>query len=91
MKKIQTDCVYLEKFIRNIGKIVTEEEKMRWFLLRASTVVGDRVQNFDGIRQDQFFTALESLFFKKEDPLETSDEEFEGICRLVTEKLGRDA
>ena len=52
---------------------MTEEEKMRWFLLRASTVVGDRVQHFDDILEDQFFTALESLFFKKEDPLETSD------------------
>ena len=70
---------------------MTEEEKMRWFLLRASTVVGDRVQNFDGILQDQFFTALESLFFKKEDPLETSDEEFEGIFRLAIKKLDRNA
>ena len=70
---------------------MTEEEKMRWFLLRASTVVGDRGQHFDDMLEDQFFTALESLFFKKEDPLETSDEEFEGISRLVTEKLGRDA
>ena len=70
---------------------MTEEEKMRWFLLRASTVVGDRVQHFDDILEDQFFTALESLFFKKEDPLETSDEEFEGIFRRVIEKLGRNA
>ena len=88
-KRFQTNCVHLENFIWGIGKIVTEEEKMRWFLLRASTVVGDRVQNFDGILQDQFFTALESLFFKKEDPLETADEEFEGIFRLVIGKLGR--
>ena len=70
---------------------MTEEEKMRWFLLRASTVVGDRVQHFDYNLEDQFFTALESLFFKKEDPLETSDEEFEGIFRRVIEKLGRNA
>ena len=68
---------------------MTEEEKMRWFLLRASTVVGDRVQHFDDMLEDQFFTALESLFFKKEDPLETADEEFEGIFRLVIGKLGR--
>ena len=72
-----------------MGKIVTEEENMRWFLLRASTVVGDRVQHFDDMLEDQFFTALESLFFKKEDPLETADEEFEGIFRLVIGKLGR--
>ena len=70
---------------------MTEEEKMRWFLLRASTVVGDRVQHFDDLLEDQFFTALESLFFKKEDPLETSDEEFEGIFRLAIKKLGRNA
>ena len=70
---------------------MTEEEKMRWFLLRASTVVGDRVKHFDDNLEDQFFTALESLFFKKEDPLETADEEFEGIFRRVIEKLGHNA
>ena len=70
---------------------MTEEEKMRWFLLRASTVVGDRVQHLDDNLEDQFFTALESLFFKKEDPLETADEEFEGIFRRVIEKLGHNA
>ena len=66
---------------------MTEEEKMRWFLLRASTVVGERVQHFDDILEDKFFTALESLFFEKEDPLDTKDEEFEDIFRFVTEKL----
>ena len=44
---------------------MTEEEKMRWFLLRASTVVGDRVQHFDDILEEKFFKALESLFFRK--------------------------
>ena len=88
-KRFQTNCVHLENFIWGIGKIVTEEEKMRWFLLRASTVVGDRVQHLDDNLEDQFFTALESLFFKKEDPLETADEEFEGIFRLVIGKLDR--
>ena len=33
---------------------MTEEEKMRWFLLRASTVVGGRVQYFDEIFEDKF-------------------------------------
>ena len=66
---------------------MTEEEKMRWFLLRASTVVGDRVQHFDDILDDKFFTALESLFFEKEKPLETMDEEFENVFRFVTETL----
>ena len=59
---------------------MTEEEKMRWFLLRASTVVGERVQHFDDILEDKFFITLESLFFEK-------DEEFEDIFRFVTEKL----
>lgn len=66
---------------------MTEEEKMRWFLLRASTVVGERVQHFDDILEDKFFITLESLFFEKEDPLDTKDEEFEDIFRFVTEKL----
>ena len=65
---------------------MTEEEKMRWFLLRASTVVGDRVQHLEDILQDRFFTSLESLFFEKVDPLQTTDEEFEGIYGLITEK-----
>ena len=70
---------------------MTEEEKMRWFLLRASTVVGDRVQHFDDILKDKFFKALESLFFEKENPLETMDEEFENVFRFVTEALDRGA
>ena len=68
---------------------MTEEEKMRWFLLRASTVVGDRVQHFDDILEEKFFKALESLFFEKDNPLETKDEEFEDLFRLVTEALDR--
>ena len=64
---------------------------MRWFLLRASTIVGERVQHLDDILEDKFFIALESLFLEKEDPLDTKDEEFEDIFRFVTEKLDREA
>ena len=70
---------------------MTEEEKMRWFLLRASTVVGDRVQYFDDILEEKFFKALESLFFEKDNPLEIKDEEFENVFRFVTEALNRGA
>ena len=70
---------------------MTEEEKMRWFLLRASTVVGGRVQYFDEIFEEKFFKALESLFFEKDNPLETKDEEFENVFRFVTEALNRGA
>ena len=70
---------------------MTEEEKMRWFLLRASTVVGDRVQHLDDILEEKFFKALESLFFEKDNPLETKDEEFENVFRFVTEALNRGA
>ena len=70
---------------------MTEEEKMRWFLLRSSTVVGDRVQHFDDILEEKFFKALESLFFEKDNPLETKDEEFENVFRFVTEALNRGA
>ena len=70
---------------------MTEEEKMRWFLLRASTVVGDRVQHFDDILEENFFNVLESLFFEKDNPLETKDEEFENVFRFVTEALNRGA
>ena len=66
---------------------MTEEEKMRWFLLRASTVVGDRVQHFDDVLEDKFFNLLESLFFEKDNPLETKDEEFENVFRFVTEEI----
>ena len=68
---------------------MTEEEKMRCFLLRASTVVGDRVQHFDDVLEDKFFNVLESLFFEKDNPLETKDEEFENVFRFVTEEIDR--
>ena len=80
--------LYNQSFTKQ-GGIVTEEEKMRWFLLRASTVVGDRVRHFDDILEDKFFKALESLFFEKDNPLETKDEEFENVFRFVTEALNR--
>ena len=66
---------------------MTEEEKMRWFLLRASTVLGDRVQHLEDMFQDRFFTGLESLFFEKDDPLQTTDEEFEAIYEAMVQHL----
>ena len=62
---------------------MTEEEKMRWFLLRASTVVGDRVQHLDDALQDCFFSSLENLYFEKEDPLQATDDEFETVYKKI--------
>ena len=49
------------------------------------------VQHFDDILEEKFFKALESLFFEKDNPLETKDEEFENVFRFVTEALNRGA
>ena len=39
----------------------------------------------DDIVQQKIYDSLERLYFEKEDPLLTSDEEFEGVYELITE------
>ena len=64
---------------------MTEKEKQRIFLERAASVLAERVLKLDDIVQQRIYASLEDLYFEKEDPLQTMDEEFEGVYELITE------
>ena len=64
---------------------MTEAEKQRIFLERAASVLAERVSQLDEIVQQRIYASLERLYFEKEDPLQTIDEEFEGVYELITE------
>ena len=66
---------------------MTEKEKQRIFLERAAYVIGERVLQLDDIIQQKIYASLEDLYFEKEDPLQTIDEEFEGVYELITEHV----
>ena len=66
---------------------MTEEEKQRNFLERAASVLAERVLQLDDIVQQRIYASLEDLYFEKEDPLQTLDEEFEGVYELITEHV----
>ena len=57
---------------------MTEAEKQRIFLERATSVLAERVSQLDVIVQQRIYASLERLYFEKEDPLQTIDNEFEG-------------
>ena len=58
---------------------MTEAERQRVFLKRAASVLAERVLQLDDIVQQKIYDSLERLYFEKEDPLQTTDDEFEGI------------
>ena len=64
---------------------MTEAERQREFLNRAASVLAERVLQLDDIVQQKIYDSLERLYFEKEDPLQTTDDEFEGIYILITE------
>ena len=64
---------------------MTEAERQREFLKRAASVLAERVLQLDDVVQQKIYDSLERLYFEKEDPLLTSDEEFEGVYELITE------
>ena len=66
---------------------MTEKEKQRIFLERAAAVLAERVLQLDDIVQQKIYASLERLYLEKEDPLETIDEEFEGVYELITEHV----
>ena len=66
---------------------MTEAEKQRIFLERAASVLAERVSQLDVIVQQRIYASLERLYFEKEDPLQTIDEEFEGVYELITEHV----
>ena len=66
---------------------MTEAEKQRIFLERAASVLAERVSRLDEIVQQRIYASLERLYFEKEDPLQTIDDEFEGVYELITEHV----
>ena len=66
---------------------MTEKEKQRIFLERAASVLAERVLQLDDIVQQRIYASLEDLYFEKEDPLQTIDDEFEGVYELITEHV----
>ena len=66
---------------------MTEAEKQRLFLKRAASVLAERVLQLDDIVQQKIYASLERLYLEKEDPLQTIDEEFEGVYELITEHV----
>jgi hypothetical protein len=64
-----------------------EKEKQRIFLERAASVLAERVLQLDDMIQQKIYASLEDLYFEKEDPLQTIDEEFEGVYELITEHV----
>ena len=66
---------------------MTEKEKQRIFLERAASVLAERVSQLDVIVQQRIYASLERLYFEKEDPLQTIDDEFEGVYELITEHV----
>ena len=63
---------------------MTEAEKQHIFLKRAASVLAERVSQLDVIVQQRIYASLEGLYFDKEDPLQTRDEEFEGVYEPVS-------
>ena len=66
---------------------MTEAEKQRIFLKRAASVLAERVLQLDDVVQQRIYASLERLYFEKEDPLQTLDDEFEGVYELITEHV----
>ena len=66
---------------------MTEKEKQRIFLERAASVLAERVLQLDDIIQQKIYASLEDLYSEKEDPLQTIDDEFEGVYELITEHV----
>ena len=66
---------------------MTQAERQREFLKRAASILAERVLKLDDIVQQKIYDSLERLYFEKEDPVLTSDEEFEGVYELITEHV----
>ena len=66
---------------------MTEKEKQRIFLERAASILAERVSQLDDFVQQRIYASLERLYFEKEDPLQTIDDEFEGVYELITEHV----
>ena len=59
--------------------VMTEVERQRLFLERAASVLAERVLQLEEVVQERIYRNLEELYLEKDDPLQTTDDEFEGI------------
>ena len=64
---------------------MTEVERQRLFLERAASVLAERVLQLEDVVQERIYRNLEDLYLEKDDPLQTTDDEFEGIYEVITE------
>ena len=64
---------------------MTEVERQRLFLERAASVLAERVLQLEDIVQERIYRNLEELYLERDDPLQTTDDEFEGIYILITD------
>ena len=64
---------------------MTEVERQHLFLERAASVLAERVLQLEDVVQERIYRNLEELYLEKDDPLQTTDDEFEGIYILITE------
>ena len=65
--------------------VMTEVERQRLFLERAASVLAERVLQLEEVVQERIYRNLEELYLEKDDPLQTTDDEFEGIYTLITD------
>ena len=64
---------------------MTEVERQRLFLERAASVLAEHGLQLEDVVQERIYRNLEELYFEKDDPLQTTEDEFEGIYTLITE------
>ena len=65
--------------------VMTEVERQRLFLERAASVLAERVLQLEDVVQERIYRNLEELYLEKNDSLQTTDDEFEGIYILITD------
>ena len=65
--------------------VMTEVERQRLFLERAASVLAERVLQLEEVVQERIYRNLEELYLEKDDPLQTTDDVFEGIYILITD------
>ena len=63
---------------------MTEVERQHLFLERAASVLAERVLQLEDVVQERIYRNLEELYLEKDDPLQTTDDEFEGIYILIS-------
>ena len=66
---------------------MSEVERQRLFLERAASVLAERFLQLEDVVQERIYWKLEELYLEKDDLLQTTDGEFEGIYILITENV----